>query len=147
MQVYVRLKMLYNHRNTCTIMYVSPTDPITVSIVTPITNPVEWRLPGSDFVFFRCRWNSTAYYMGWYKDDNLVYAIDLVSNTVIMDTLSAVSSYSSRYSLLSIPRTSLADSGNYTCVVGCEARDVALDDIPEALKDSKKLCLYGEPYC
>ena len=148
MQVYVRLKMLYNHRNTCTIMYVSPTDPMTVSIELPTENPVENRLPHgnlvySNYIYLRCIWNSTAYYVGWYKDDNLVYAEDFASNTVLKNTMRAPSSYASRYSSLSIPRSSLADSGIYTCVVGCGAKDVALDDIPEALKDSKEVCFYG----
>ena len=57
--------------------------------------------------------------------------------------MSATSSYEDGSSELTITGSSLADSGSYTCVVGCGAKDVALDDIPEALKDSKEVCFYG----
>ena len=46
---------------------------------------------------------------------------------------------------MTIPGSELADSGNYTCVVSCEARDMAFDDIPEALRDSKEVCFYDVP--
>ena len=73
--------------------------------------------------------------------------MDLASNGVLNNILSATSSYEGRYSELTIPGSELADSGNYTCVVSCEARDMAFDDIPEALRDSKEVCIYGKPYC
>ena len=119
-------------------------DPVTVSIDLPPNDPVE-RTVGTS-VTLNCTWDSTAYYFGWYKDGSLVYAMDLAFGEVLTDTQSATSSYEGRYSELTIPGSSLADSGSYTCVVSCEARDVALDDIPEALRDSKDVLFYGKNY-
>ena len=113
-----------------------------MSIDSPSANPVEEKV-GSGNVKLNCRWDSPAYYVGWYKDGSLVYAIDFVSKSVLEDTMSATSSYEDGSSELTITGSSLADSGSYTCVVGCGAKDVALDDIPEALKDSKEVCFYG----
>ena len=119
-------------------------DSVTVSIVSPPNDPVE-RTVGTS-VTLNCTWDSTAYYFGWYKDGILVYAMDLASSKVLNNTLSATSSYEGRYSELTIPGSSLADSGNYTCVVSCEARDMVFDYKPEALKDSKEVLLYGENF-
>ena len=120
-------------------------DPVTVSIGSPSDDPIE-RTVGTS-VTLNCTWNSTAYYVGWYKDGYLVYAMDLASSEVLNNTLSAASSYEGRYSELTIPGSELADSGNYTCVVSCEVRDMAFDDIPEALEDSKEVSFYGKSYC
>ena len=73
--------------------------------------------------------------------------MDLASGEVLNNTLSATSSYEGRYSELTIPGSSLADSGNYTCVVSCEARDMAFDNIPGTLEDSKEVCFFGKSYC
>ena len=116
-----------------------------VSIDSPSDNPVEMTLGNS--VTMNCTWESTAYYVGWYKDGYLVYALDLASSEVLTDTPSVTSSYEGRYSELTIPGSELADSGNYTCVVSCEVRDMAVDDIPEALEDSKEVSFYGKLYC
>ena len=120
-------------------------DSVTVSIDTPSNDPVE-RTVGTS-VTLNCTWNSTAYYVDWYKDGSLVYAMDLASSEVLNNTLNATAYYEGRYSELTIPSSSLTDSGNYTCVVSCGARDMAFDDIPEALRDSKEVCFYGKPYC
>ena len=106
---------------------------MTVSIDTPSNDPVEMTVGAS--VTLNCTWNSTTYYVGWYKDGNLVYALDLASSEVLNNTLSATSSYEGRFSELTFPGSSLADSGSYTCVVGCEAK---------ALKDSKEVLFYGK---
>ena len=120
-------------------------DSVTVSIDTPSNDPVE-RTVGTS-VTLNCTWYPTAYYVGWYKDDSLVYAMDLASNDVLNNKLSATSSYEGRYSELTIPGSELADSGNYTCVASCEARDMAFGDIPGTLKGSKEVCIYGKLYC
>ena len=73
--------------------------------------------------------------------------MDLASGEVLNNTLSVTSSYEGRYSELTIPGSELADSGNYTCVVSCEARDMAFDDIPGTLEDSKEVCFFGKSYC
>ena len=119
-------------------------DPVTVSIGSPSDDPVEKTVGTS--VTLNCAWYPTAYYLGWYKDGSLVYAMDLASGEVLNNTLSATSSYEGRYSELTIPGSSLADSGSYTCVVSCEARDMAFDGIPEALRDSKEVLFYGKNF-
>ena len=119
-------------------------DSVTVSIGSPSDDPVE-RTVGTS-VTLNCTWNSTAYYVDWYKDDSLVYAMDLTSNEVLNNSLNATSSYEGRYSELTFSDSSLADSGNYTCVVSCEARDMAFGDIPGALKDSKEVLFYSKNF-
>ena len=120
-------------------------DSVTVSIDSPPNDPVEKTVGTS--VTLNCTWDSTAYYFGWYKNGSLVYALDLASGEVLNNTLNATLSYEGRYSELTIPGSSLADSGNYTCVVSCEARDMAFDDIPGTLEDSKEVCFFGKSYC
>ena len=118
---------------------------MTVFIDSPSDDLVE-RTVGTN-VTLNCAWYPTTYYVGWYKDDSLVYALDLASGEVLNNTLNATSSYEGRYSELTIPGSELADSGNYTCVASCEARDMAFGDIPGTLKGSKEVCIYGKLYC
>ena len=98
----------------------------------------------------QCSWNSSSYYVGWYKDGSLIYSEDLSVPSVLTPAsagLFVVSGYNDRSSNLTILSSSVADSGNYTCVVSCGARDVNFVDIPSDLSSSISVSVYGKYVC
>ena len=98
----------------------------------------------------QCSWNSSSYYVGWYKDGSLIYSEDLSVPSVLTPAsarLFVVSGYNDRSSNLTILSNSVANSGNYTCVVSCGARDVNFVDIPSDLSSSISVSVYGKYMC
>ena len=101
-------------------------------------------------VTLQCSWSSPSYYVAWYKDDGLIYSEDLSVPNVLMQASGGFvveSSYSSRTSTLTILSSSIDDSGNYTCAVGCGARNVSFNDIPPEVADHIVVSVYGEHIC
>ena len=98
-------------------------------------------------VTLQCSWSGPSYYVAWYKDGGLIYSEDLSVPNVLMeasDGFVVESSYSGRTSTLTILSSSIDDSGNYTCAVGCRARDVSFDDISPEVTDYIVVSVYGE---
>jgi hypothetical protein len=98
-------------------------------------------------ISLQCMWTSPSYYVGWYKDGNLIYSEDLAQSNVLQaaaDGLTVASSYGGRSSNLTLLSSTSDDSGNYTCVVGCDAR-VNFTLIPSGLTDTTNLCIYTPP--
>ena len=98
-------------------------------------------------VTLQCSWSSPSLYVAWYKDGGLIYSEDLSVPNVLMeasDGLVVESNYSSRTSTLTILSSSIDDSGNYTCAVGCGARNVGFDDISPEVTDYIVVSVYGE---
>ena len=100
-------------------------------------------------VTLHCSWSSPSYYVAWYKDGGLIYSEDLSVPNVTMeasDGFDVENNYSSRTSTLTILSSSINDSGNYTCAVGCGERNVGFDDIPPEVTDYIVVSVYGEHF-
>ena len=100
-------------------------------------------------VTLQCSWNSSSYYVGWYKDGSLIYSEDLSVPSVLTpasEGLTVVSDYNDRSSNLTILSSSVADGGNYTCVVSCGARGVEFSNISSTLMDTVQVLVISECY-
>ena len=106
--------------------------------------PPEYSL--GDKVNVTCTWDTPVYYVAWYKDGVLISSEDLASGTTLMSPsgVKFTSSYENRRSILTIESASITDTGNYTCAVSCEAKDVAFNMIADDLKSTTLVTVYGE---
>ena len=106
--------------------------------------PLEYSL-GYE-VSVTCTWDTPVYYVAWYKDRVLISSEDLASGTTLMSPsgVNATSSYENSWSILTIESASITDTGNYTCVVTCGAKDVAFNMIADDLKSTTLVTVYGE---
>ena len=98
-------------------------------------------------VTLHCSWSSSSYYVGWYKDGRVIYSEDLSVPSVLTPAsagLFVASGYHDRSSNLTILSSSVADGGNYTCVVSCGARVVNFVDIPSDVSSSISISVYGK---
>ena len=106
--------------------------------------PLEYSL--GDEVSVTCTWDPPVYYVAWYKDRVLISSEDLASGTTLMSPsgVNATSSYENSRSILTIESASITDTGNYTCVVTCGAKDVAFNMIADDIKSTTLVTVYGE---
>ena len=94
-----------------------------------------------------CSWNTSVYYVAWYKDGNLLYDEDLAAPYVLMipeQGIYVTSNFTMMMSTLTIDNATLDDSGNYTCAVTCGARGVNFSMIAANLQDTTEVFVYGE---
>ena len=135
---------------TCLILHVFsstlfavPPQPVVSS-----SDPVNCTIAPSS-IALECSWSTPSYYVGWYKDGSLIYSEDLSVPSVLTpasEGLFVISDYNDRSSNLTILSSSVADSGNYTCVVSCGARGVDFSNINSTLMDTVKVLVFGECY-
>ena len=106
--------------------------------------PLEYSL--GDEVSVNCTWDPPVYYVAWYKDRVLISSEDLASGTTLMSPsgVNVTSSYENSRSILTIESASITDTGNYTCAVSCEAKDVVFSMIADNLKSARFVTVYGE---
>ena len=100
-------------------------------------------------IALECSWSTPSYYVGWYKDGILIYSEDLSVPRVPTPAsagLFVVSDYNDQSSNLTILNSSVTDSGNYTCVVSCGARDVDFSNINSTLMGTVEVLMFGECY-
>ena len=115
-----------------------PDDP-TVTL-TPDVDPLEGN--ATDNVTLTCSWNTTVFYLVWFKDGTLLYSRDLVSGVTVDNTSASVEvEVEGQNSTLTFSQVN--DSGNYTCAVTCRAKDSAEGDIPMQYKATKEVLIYG----
>ena len=101
---------------------------------------------GSD-ISLLCLWDTSVYYVAWYKNGTLIYEEDLVNSSVLMEPpqgISVDSNYTTMMSTLTIVSAALNDSGNYTCAVTCGAKGVEFGMIAGNLADTAEVFVYGE---
>ena len=111
-----------------------------VLTLTPDVDPLEGN--ATDNVTLTCSWNSTVFYLVWFKDGAPLYSRDLVSGDTVDNTNASVAvEVEGRSSTLTFSQVS--DSGNYTCAVTCRAKDSAEEDIPEQFRATKEVVIYG----
>ena len=112
----------------------------TFVVLTPDVDPLEGN--ATDNVTLTCSWDTTVYYLVWFKDGTLLYSRDLVSGVTVDNTgVSVEVEVEGLYSTLSFSQVN--DSGNYTCAVTCRAKDSAEGDIPMEYKATTEVLIYG----
>ena len=109
-------------------------------ILTPDVDPLEGN--ATDNITLTCSWNTTVFYLVWFKDGTLLYSRDLVSGVTMDNTGASVEvEVVGQKSMLTFSRVD--DSGSYTCAVTCRAKDSAEGDIPMQYKATKEVLIYG----
>ena len=142
------LSVFGNVVTLCLLNCVCPFSAMPVPTVT--SDSIENCVSSQTNVTLQCSWNSSSYYVGWYKDGSLIYSEDLSVPLVLKPAsarLFVVSDYNDRSSNLTILSSSVADSGSYTCVVSCGARVVSFVDISSELSSSISVSVYGKYVC
>ena len=108
--------------------------------LTPDVDPLTGN--ATDNVTLTCSWDTTVFYLVWFKDGTLLYSRDLVSGVTVDNTGASVEvEVGGQNSTLTFSRVN--DSGNYTCAVTCRAKDSAEGDIPMQYKATKEVLIYG----
>ena len=96
----------------------------------------------TDSVTLTCSWDTTVFYLVWFKDGTLLYSKDLVSGVTVDNTGASVEvEVGGQNSTLTFSQVN--DSGNYTCALTCRAKDSAEGDIPMQYKATKEVLIYG----
>ena len=113
-------------------------DPVVT--LTPDVDPLEGN--STDSVTLTCSWNSTVFYLVWFKDGAPLYSMDLVSGDTVDSTSASVSVEVEGLSS-TLTFSQVSDSGNYTCAVTCRAKDSAEEDIPVQFRATKEVLIYG----
>ena len=118
--------------------------PAIADLVVTLT-PTEDLLEGNviDSVTLTCFWNSTVFYLVWFKDGAPLYSRDLVSGDTVDSTSTSVTVEVEGLSS-TLTFSQVSDSGNYTCAVTCRSKDSAEEDIPVQLRATKEVLIYGE---
>ena len=115
---------------------------VTVSTVQPTSD-----YPSGTNISLQCSWNTSVYYVAWYKNGALIYDKDLAASSVLMGPpqgISVDSNFTMMMSTLTIESAALNDSGNYTCAVTCGAKGVGFGMIEGNLQDTAEVFVYGE---
>ena len=102
--------------------------------------------PGSN-ISLVCSWNTSVYYVAWYKNGGLLYEEDLAAPYVLMALQQGIyiaSDFTMMMSNLTIANVTLDDSSIYTCAVTCGARGVEFGRIAANLQDTTEVFVYGK---
>ena len=114
-------------------------DPVVT--LTPAVDPLEGN--ATDNVTLTCSWNSTVFYLLWFKNGALVYSRDLVSGDTVDSSSTSVSVEVEGLSS-TLTFSQVSDGGSYTCAVTCRAKDSDEEDIPIQFRATKDVLIYGE---
>ena len=114
-------------------------DPVVT--LTPDVDPLEGN--ATDNITLTCSWNSTVFYLVWFKDGAPLYSMDLVRGDTVDSTSTSVTVEVEGLSS-TLTFSQVSDSGSYTCAVTCRAKDSAEEDIPVQFRVTKEVLIYGE---
>ena len=126
----------------CVVMC-SPAPP-TVT-VTPVNSTSDY--PSGTNISLQCSWDTSVYYVAWYKNGVLIYGQDLAAPSVLTGPpqgISVDSDFTMMMSTLTIESGALDDSGNYTCAVTCGAKGVEFGMIAGNLQDTAEVFARGK---
>ena len=115
---------------------------MTLSTVEPTSD-----YPAGTNIILECSWNTSVYYVAWYKNGMVIYEEDVAASSVLMGPpqgISLTNDSTMMMSILTIDNASLDDSGNYTCAITYEAKGVEFDMIPGNLTYTAEVFVYGE---
>ena len=122
-------------------LHPSPAVADPVVTLTLDVDPLEGN--ATDNTTLTCSWNSTVFYLVWFKDGAPLFSRDLVSGDTVDSTSASVAVEVEGLSS-TLTFSQVSDSGNYTCAVTCRAKDSAEEDIPVQLRATKEVLIYGE---
>ena len=125
----------------CPHAHPSPVVADPVVTLTPDVDPLEGNV--TDNITLTCSWNSTVFYLVWFKDGAPLYSMDLVRGDTVDSTSTSVTVEVEGLSS-TLTFSQVSDSGNYTCAVTCRAKDNAEEDIPVQFRVTKEVFVYGE---
>ena len=114
---------------------------------TVTVSPDKLVISSGNNVQLNCSWNTSDYYVAWYKNGALIYGEDLTVPYILMrppQGITVVSSYTMMISTLTIEMVEFSDSGSYTCAVSCRAKGVQFGMIPANLQDTSDVHVYGK---
>ena len=103
--------------------------------------------PAGSNISLQCSWNTSQYYVAWYKNNILLYEEDLAVPYVLMrpsQGMTLSTDFTLMTSNLIIDGAAFDDSGNYTCAVTCGAKGVELGMIATNLQDTTEVSVYGK---
>ena len=113
-------------------------DPVVT--LTPDVDPLKGN--ATDNITLTCSWNSTVFYLVWFKNGVPLYSRDLVSGDTVDSTSASVAVEVEGLSS-TLTFSQVGDSGNYTCAVTCGAKDSDEEDIPVQFRATKEVLIYG----
>ena len=122
----------------------SSPDPPTVTAV-PMDSTSDY--PAGTNMSLQCSWNTSVYYVAWYKSGVLIYEEDLATSSVLIGPpqgIVIVSDFTMMMSSLTIGSAAKDDSGSYTCAVTCGARIMLFDLIAVDLQITVVVFVYGK---
>ena len=103
--------------------------------------------PAGSNISLVCSWNTSVYYVAWYKNGGLLYEEDLAAPYVLMALQQGIyiaSDFTMMMSNLTIANVTLDDSSIYTCAVTCGARGVEFGMIATNQQDTTEVFVYGK---
>ncbi len=123
--------------------------PCLSAVPTVTVSPVESTsdYPAGANISLQCSWDTSVYYVAWYKNGVLIYEEDLAASSVLMrpaQGISVGSDFTMMMSTLTIVSAALDDSGNYTCAVTCGAKGVEFGMIAGYLQDTTEVFVSGK---
>ena len=114
-------------------------------VLSPMESTADY--PAGSCISLLCTWNTSVYYVTWYKNGELIHEEDLAAPSILITPPQGItfdSNFTLMTSTLTIDNATLDNSGNYTCAVTCGARGVEFGRIAGNLQDTTEVFVYGK---
>ena len=110
-------------------------------------SPTSLSAASGDNIPLLCSWDTSVYYVAWYKGSALLYQEDLATPSVLMvppQGITIHSDFAMMMSALTIDNAAMVNSGSYTCAVTCGAKRVEFGMIPGNLQDTVEVFVHSK---